>query len=70
MQIKDICAAVFIQHEQQGDHISLTGQKAVNIKGKICMLTSVTRTNKYLLKKFLLKQYCLCYRQPSEITEC
>lgn len=34
MQIKDISAAVFIQQEQQGDHISLTGQKAVNIKGK------------------------------------
>lgn len=49
MQIKDICAAVFIQQEQQGDHISLTGQKAANIKGKICMLTSLTRMNKYLL---------------------
>lgn len=55
MQIKDIRAAVFIQQEQQGDHISLTGKKAVHIKGEICVLTSLTRTNKYLLKKFLLK---------------
>lgn len=56
MWIKDICTAVFIQQEQQRDHISLTGQKAVNIKGKICMLTSLTRMNKHILKKFLLKQ--------------
>lgn len=70
MWIKDICAAVFIQREQQRDHISFTGQNAVNIKGKICMLTPLTRMNKYLLKKLLLKQYCLCYSQPPEITEC